>query len=128
MGADMILSTAWMKKNQTPDVGKGENLIAKLSKMPLKKWPEAWRESNYDATEAGEDPEEHAVQLKEDLDQFTQATVGRGRRDVTWIEVGPYKIYITGGLSWGDPPTDAMMVFDRLDEAGVLDAMGFFRK
>jgi hypothetical protein len=28
-------------------------------------------------------------------------------RDLTWIRVGEYTVFITGGMSWGDTPTDS---------------------
>lgn len=35
-------------------------------------------------------------------------------RDVTWIAHKGTTIYITGGMSWGDDPTDSYRTFERV--------------
>jgi len=38
----------------------------------------------------------------------------QGRRDVTFIEHKGDRIYTTGGMSWGDDPTEAYRIFENL--------------
>lgn len=122
MGADLILSHAWIWKDRQPNLRRGVAHLEDLAEKPLDQWPTDFRE-----LELIEDDQKAVVkQLYDDYDQFV-AGIGGHRRDVSWIEVGPYMIYLTGGMSQGDPPTDATEIFDRLTAAGVLDAMGFFK-
>ena len=37
------------------------------------------------------------------------------RRDVTFFEFLGYTLYITGGMSWGDAPTDAYTIFEKFN-------------
>jgi len=123
MGANLILSHAWILKDRQPNLRRGVAHLEELAKKPLYEWPTAWPGL------MAADYEDRAVavkQLYDDYDAFV-AGINSHRRDVSWIDVGPYTIYLTGGMSWGDPPTDATEIFDRLTAAGVLDAMGFFK-
>ena len=47
------------------------------------------------------------------------------RRDCTFIEFAPYRIYLTGGESWGDSPTELFNDITDLENLGVLDECGF---
>lgn len=48
-------------------------------------------------------------------------------RQITWLTVADYRIYVTGGLSWGDYPTEAAAIFWFTDllPVTVMNAMGF---
>lgn len=48
-----------------------------------------------------------------------------GSRELTDIVIGPYTIYVTGGMSWGDPPTDLFNYISILNTLFILDACGF---
>lgn len=43
-------------------------------------------------------------------------------RQTTWIDLGGGVHIVTGGLSWGDSPTEIAPVIDLMDEIGVFDA------
>jgi hypothetical protein len=50
---------------------------------------------------------------------------GSHGRDVSWTEFGEYKLYYTGGMSWGDTPTDAFDWFIAIDNCvPVSQALG----
>lgn len=51
-----------------------------------------------------------------------------GSRETTWLTVGGYKLYLSGGLSWGDEPTDDSSVIQNANRwlpESVFLAMGF---
>ena len=47
--------------------------------------------------------------------------VGADRSDVDWVQAEG-RIYVTGGMSWGDSPTEAF------DEVALLGALGITRR
>lgn len=50
-----------------------------------------------------------------------------GYRDCDWrfTPDNNWKILITGGMSWGDSPTDTCSVISRLETTTLLDLIGF---
>ena len=60
------------------------------------------------------------------LDDFKEMFEGKFRRDVTVHEVGPYDVILTGGMTWGDTPTEFCDTICALSEYGILDAVGFY--
>jgi hypothetical protein len=51
--------------------------------------------------------------------------ISDGSRELSTIEVPGWRIYLTGGQSWGDPPTELFEDFLDFDEAGLSAAAGF---
>jgi len=58
-------------------------------------------------------------ELREDVTVLKDACLD-GRRDCAVITIENTYVLITGGMSWGDPPTDLYNVFDRLYDAEVM--------
>jgi hypothetical protein len=59
--------------------------------------------------------------LKEALDEV----FGDGyRRDVASIMLKDTYYIVSGGMTWGDPPTDAMAYIDIIAMSGVTDGLG----
>jgi hypothetical protein len=46
-------------------------------------------------------------------------------RELGWIIVAGHRVYLTGGMSFGDTPTDLFDVFAHAVETGVAEAAGF---
>jgi len=44
------------------------------------------------------------------------------RRDIAVVTIADQEYFATGGLSWGDPPTDIFDQLDAVDALGVWDA------
>lgn len=68
----------------------------------------------------------------------TQQTIEQDRRDVDWDVTGPLITYHSGGMSWGDAPTDALDVwwkwsdddmpdgvYETLEHVGFIAPLGF---
>jgi len=116
MGADMILYEAVYPAdpNWKPDWEAGKALIKKLSEED-----EGFIcEYNFDSPE--EAYESFIGKLEEVKSAFTN-----GRRDMERLRVGPYRIMISGGMSWGDTPTDFADILGDLERFSILDACGF---
>ena len=55
----------------------------------------------------------------------TREAITDWNRETTSVEFGDWTIYLTGGLSTGDAPTDLYYEFWMLDYAGIAKAIGF---
>jgi hypothetical protein len=120
MGANMILSAVSISKKKKPDFEKGEELIAKLEMTPADKWPAEFTDRFNDDLKIGP----MAAALRKSLEALVQAWAGH-HREAAWMNVCGRKLIVTGGLSWGDPPTDLMSDIENLLSSGVAQACGF---
>jgi len=103
MGADFCLVAAIMDVDKKPN------------------WKAALRYIREDFSDIdNHDPEE----LVEHLRNFIALWNG-GSRDTGVLYTGHLKMLCTGGMTWGDDPTDSHSTIWSLMDAGVLDAAGF---
>jgi hypothetical protein len=58
------------------------------------------------------------------LEQIEQSYTSQ-RGCLVCIEFFPYRVWITGGQSWGDAPTDLYYPVEAMNRLSVLDAVGF---
>jgi hypothetical protein len=76
----------------------------------------------------GEDPdidiERLRRDLRSDLRAFREGVEDR-RSDLDYLLVRGARVWVTGGPSWGDDPSDLCSPMRRLHAAGVLGAAGF---
>ena len=113
MGADMILSTVSFYGTKTDDERK-KILLNKITKLTMQ---DLNRDDYANILEAWEDrgmlEEEHALkEYKEFLrDLITAFFTMLHYRDVTVLHMGGFKMYATGGNSWGDSPTESYDTF-----------------
>lgn len=128
MGADLLVYHVPIRTGKKPNLKKAEARIDRLGKTKPENWPEEYCESQSieDLNEEGR--MDQVSQLRTDLKLFYNTINPKskiGVRDLTWIKVGPWTIWLTGGMSWGDAPTESWGMLERLDKCGVLKAMGF---
>ncbi len=71
-----------------------------------------------------DDVEQLRVGLLADIEAMERALTC-GSRELDWFQLGPYRLYLTGGLSWGDSPTELFDVICRLDAYGLAGLAGF---
>lgn len=139
MGADMLLWTLPLRNGAEPDWKAGESVVDKLEATPLKEWPEDYRDRYVQleeaeaetvedkAADAKKETEQRATEVKalrQALEDVKQAWDGHHREGAS-IQVAGYDILVTGGLSWGDPPTELATAMDRVGLSGVESACGF---
>lgn len=124
MGADMMVAAIWMNQRKKPDFENGKKHIEKLKELPVLKWPARI------VTELGNcfgtplEPAPLIETLLGNLESLELAWEGN-HREATFIDVAKKRILVTGGLSWGDAPTDLFREIDHLVAAGVTKACGF---
>ena len=119
MGADMLISLLYLPTGSEPDWPAGEKQIEKLAGMPKKKWPTELTERC-----DGKKANELVTLLRADL-KNVEAAWGGNHREGTSFTIGGHEILVTGGLSWGDMPTELSDSIDRLWSSGVAEACGF---
>jgi hypothetical protein len=117
MGADMLIAYAVDRHGRT--VEELEELISGLTVDDADR-------IFTDAEQAGyaelHDPVEDGEVLEYVQDRLRVAVEGvRGpRRDITVLEFGGETIWLTGGLSWGDDPTEMFMPLIYLEASGIF--------
>lgn len=126
MGATLLLTYAVIDESGIPDWRAGRRHIASLQEDALA----AWRDE-VDDEEFGDEraPERLAMDrvrrsLLADLEAFRDGVEGH-RRDMDWLAVRGARVWVTGGMSYGDEPSDLSAPLKRLCSAGVLVAVGF---
>lgn len=66
---------------------------------------------------------EDLVEAKEVIQDYIETYKDNnfsGRRDVTWLTLGGCRYYFSGGMSWGDSPTDAYDVIMILSQISPI--------
>lgn len=120
MGADLLITALMLDERREPDFEAAERAISALQ------GPDVTDPDWFD----GHDPDEsegleqiRAV-LRTDLRELREAIAGC--REVAEMIVRGARLYLTGGMSWGDGPTEVWDVIARLRAVrGVLAAAGF---
>jgi hypothetical protein len=141
MGADFLVAFIAAGRRKRLDVDAGRSALERLHATPLEEWPREFLER-----ECGDVPEDRdeAESMKNSFleclltdlhivekELSLRAPVGRlvsdgpVRRDLWSGTIGNKLIILSGGMSWGDAPTEAFSALDRLVSAGITRAMGF---
>lgn len=117
MGADMLISIVMIDDGKKPDFRKGRKYIDELARKPSDKWPLEIRDRYADGSEL-------VVDLRGSLGNLILAWKG-DHRQAADMKVGGKEILITGGLSWGDSPTELFGDIEKLRDAHVTVVCGF---
>lgn len=131
MGADLILAHIWTTKPDSElDWDAARSAIEALTVDDVDS------ESHYswNDAEVPTDDEEFLSKkvrpgVRNDLEEFKslwQASLSNLPRDADMCTMGPVRALITGGMSWGDSPTETWDLLSRLPDS-VLKAIGFFQ-
>jgi hypothetical protein len=116
MGADMCFSLFYEPSDMPfkPDWNKGFKAIDSYIK--------AGKISHFDYI--SDDPKTLKSALYEKLTNVKNA-YENGSRELTELYLSPYKIYVTGGMSWGDAPSDLYTDINDLENIDILIDVGF---
>ena len=115
MGADMFISALATRRGTDLDWDAAEPAICALDRQELERI----------ADELGwGDDGDVAAQLRAAVQAAREALTG-GSRELAILRVGDWDIYLTGGLSTGDTPTDLFDVFWALEVSGLDRVIGF---
>jgi hypothetical protein len=125
MGADLILASLAIRSEREPDWQGG---YAWIRDTPAAELREA-ADHSYENS-VGEPLDEltaHELRswLRGRLDEV-RAAIENGYRDVDWLSVDGYRLYVTGGMSWGDNPTESFQPFvDLANVPALCRSIGF---
>ena len=115
MGEDFIAQILSMEKGKNPKWEKAKKYIESNKKTITEKWNQ----------DIGDDKEDVvAKRLIDDIDRLKDGWKDGNRECIVFEHKGD-KLLITGGLSWGDNPTETFGAISDLDEFGILDVLGF---
>lgn len=141
MGADLIMAALVIDKDEEPDFGAGHAWIDALTVEQLDEIYEHREEDYFDEADEEYVDDDGALTEKayDELRKRGHAAVDKlvkmldpdnYYRDVTSIEVRGARVILSGGMSWGDSPTEssediwgAGQFF--VEGGSLLEAMGF---
>lgn len=118
MGADLLISHIWTtKKDEELD---WEHGLAKIQTLPLDDLRSYYEFDDDKAIEDIRSDFTDSLLLMERIWEGEEL-----RRDVSVCTLGPIKVMLSAGVSWGDSPTE---FFDTMEDMPfpVLQAVGFF--
>lgn len=133
MGKALLLMTAVIDEGKEPDWEAAERAAAVWD-------PQLLSEDDYQQASqiipaldeydpADKDAPRIAEEIREtltaDLRYVRGAIEEDGDTQLTWIRVRGARIWVAGGDSWGDSPSEAFDSLWRLEATGVLTAAGF---
>ena len=110
MGADLIQSSIVIKKGQNMNATCQRMLKAlkKMKKSDCQKFDDYYDQMSGDLAPAS------IQQIRKEVARtikYVCNAIKQEYRDVTWMEHKGDMIYTSGGLSWGDAPTDSYTYF-----------------
>lgn len=130
MGADLLLSWLWISKDREPNWKLAqEHLARKILKQPFNTWSEELHDAlGYAHTGNDLPPDEYREvrqRLRKALTEVQRAWA-HTTHETSILVMGPIRVLITGGMSWGDEPTAAMSHINLFTAARMDEAAGFF--
>ena len=137
MGADMLIYGLWIREDRKPDWDKaeaaakalrwGENgdALPRLAEEGVAfTILEAEHENGPEAEAALQElVTEHLALLRKGIDNYGTR---EGLRELGRMTFDGWHVYVTGGMSWGERPTELAQTFDLLEQLEITDAAGFF--
>lgn len=121
MGVAFLCTVATIEEGRVPDWAAATKAIEAFSIERLAE--EEDRDPSLNVFDGATD-EEARASLASDLADFRFELEGPGPL-LAWVVVGGSRIYITGGMSYGDEPNELFGSMVRLEACGILGAAGF---
>ena len=111
MGADLILTYFCVPAKSDMNMLRGKiHKYLATRKMSEKDMYELMERGYYEDFDFGE--EDTRLLFREIVNDLFNAIE---ERDVTWIDLKGKTMWITGGMSWGDTPTESYSVFEKFN-------------
>jgi hypothetical protein len=113
MGADLIFQYFCLDENADMDKTK-EKLLKAVDDVTIKEDREEL--INYYDVAYGQDMEENVEKIREEFKTIINelfSGIQRGWRDISSIRHKGDELWITGGMSWGDSPTESYGYFTK---------------
>lgn len=119
MGADLFIAALVIDQAREPDFAAAKALIERLGREDVE-LPDEFYEHDLETAEGIAGVRCLTAEALDDLE------CGLVSREVEWIDVRGARVFITGGMSWGDSPTQLFETITRLRAVrGILAAAGF---
>ncbi len=130
MSEVLMMTCAVIDEDNTPDWDAAERRITAITESELTDRTDL--AERFTADNGEDDPRSASEvdiealkrRLREDLREFREGLEGE-RTDLDYLLVRGARIWVTGGPSFGDEPTEMTNPMNRLELAGVLAAAGF---
>lgn len=136
MGADLLLSWLWTTEPEKVDFEKARALIRAEITSDCLDENEVWKpgvlerwDPNEDAVFDGSDVDAETLVkvLIADVDEVEKLWTGELEyRDAFVTDIGPVRVLLSGGMSWGDSPSETFDVLNRFGNTPAAKAAGFF--
>lgn len=123
MGADLCLTSLPIEEGKTPDWDAARQTLDAMSDEALLELSDVLR-----SVEHGERTDEAAdirTALATAIERVEAVIGGEWSRELAEIRVTGWTIYATGGMSYGDGPSDLFDYFEDLWASGLASAAGF---
>ena len=132
MGADLLISWLWTTQPDKIDFEKARAVIrTELAAMPEVPTDEFWKrwDPNDDFGSFGDlEGADIQKQLLADTDEIASLwNLEQGYRDCFRSTIGPVEVLMSGGMSWGDSPTEMFDTINRWGSTPAAQEAGFFR-
>ena len=141
MGGDFCLSFVGIKKGADPDWSAADEMIEKMKETHLSEWRETFKDIQdlehlfhsldipLDGYSSKDEPDMNdrvsgCDKIRECLNAVRRAW-DDGTRDSTIIQIQEVDYLFSGGMSWGDPPTDMYVQINMFIESGLAKAAKF---
>ena len=119
MGADLLITALVVDENRELDYEAADRAIAALDALDILE-PDYFDED----PDEPEGLEQIRASLRADLRELREAI--EGYFEIALVHIRGATVYLTGGMTWGDGPTEVWDVIARLRAVrGVLAAAGF---
>ena len=125
MGADLLVAYLTIDCGKQPDWKAGARKITELATTALDAWPGDYLE--YRGIQQGdqsEDRQAYVNELEADL-KAAELAWKHDLRDAVCCDISNKVVLISGGMSWGDDPTETYTSIWRLHLSGVAKTCGF---
>lgn len=141
MSSAFIMATIWIGKGRVPDWKAAETAISEMTYgSEEERGPGEAGGPIFDAIDsfqADNNPTEEQTDayLREilldnlrELRSALEGDDGEPLQSVDYSEFGDYRVYVTGGHSFGDSPTELFDVIALLNDSGALRKAGFYQE
>jgi hypothetical protein len=122
MGADLVVSCLAIRVDRKPDWEAAHAWLKQNEDKAI----DAWLLHEEELTDRDPPARSEIVELLHEAINEVANGLDGGSRQISWVRFGDYRIYMTGGMTWGDDPTDEFGPWETFKcVPGLSEAAGF---
>lgn len=126
MGAGLYIAWLWIDKNSKPDWNSARKRLSWHESKPCRWWSEELLEYVFDLPHPNDFDRAEMLQEMRQAFALVQEIWHHEPHDCIRWPMGPLEVLVTGGMSWGDPPTDKIKPLRIFEETKMAEAAGFY--